>query len=87
MRCYIDWEDAEVGYGVISVFMTGQGHLLQRGDLRTGSTSNLVAALFLASCSLSTDSLYDKVHACRCVMCCIFSHGYSKLEESGTEFL
>jgi len=28
MRCYIDWEDADIGYGVMSVFMTGQGYLL-----------------------------------------------------------
>ena len=28
MRHYIDQEDAEVGYGIILVFMTGQGYLL-----------------------------------------------------------
>ena len=33
MRCYIDREDAEVGYGVILVFISGQGYLLGKVEV------------------------------------------------------
>lgn len=69
MRCYIDWEDADVDYGVMSVFMTGQGYLLGTVNV----VNDVKFAYKLLQCKMFGSLSQIIIHSQKDVVCCSLS--------------